>query len=291
MRMCDAFLVSGLCRGASKTEKTVWPHPNIEGDVMGMMGSKMSRSIGIAFLLAGCLALGSAALAQADGSGQGKTSAGQKKPAAAQSPASAPADANPFPTDTSNVPLMPTSITPDLPSGSSSDSAIDHMAAPFADLDPVKSPDEGDASVSTGEMESSSDLKSMDSLLPAPGEDEPSGKHGKKDNALEGPPRETSKEDISVGQYYLDNKDWKAALSRFQSALVLAPDEPEVYWGLAEANRHLGNFAVARANYLKVIEYDPDSRRAKDAKKALREPEMANAKSSNPTQSSTGTSH
>jgi len=60
-----------------------------------------------------------------------------------------------------------------------------------------------------------------------------------------------------VGKYYLDSKNWRAALSRFQSALVLSPEEPEVYWGLAEANRHLGNYAEAKANYLKVIEYDP----------------------------------
>ena len=56
------------------------------------------------------------------------------------------------------------------------------------------------------------------------------------------PPKETSKEDISVGKYYLDNKNWKAALSRFQSALVLAPDEPEVYWGLAESDAAPGKF-------------------------------------------------
>ena len=82
-------------------------------------------------------------------------------------------------------------------------------------------------------------------------------------------PKETAKEDISVGKYYLDNKNWRAALSRFQSALVLAPEDPEVYWGLAESARHLGNFADARAYYLKVMEYDPDSKHAKEAKKAL----------------------
>ena len=31
------------------------------------------------------------------------------------------------------------------------------------------------------------------------------------------------------------------------------------------AERHLGDFADARANYLKVREYDPGSRHAKDA--------------------------
>jgi TolA-binding protein len=51
-----------------------------------------------------------------------------------------------------------------------------------------------------------------------------------------------------------------------------------VYWGLAEANRHLGNFAEAKANYQKVVEYDPDSRHAKEARKALADPQIAAAK-------------
>ena len=239
----------------------------------------MRRGIAVALVLAGCLGAAQAR-GQADNSHQAKT----KKNAATQGQAPAatqpPADANPFPGDVTNVPVMPTSITPDVPA-SSPDEAVDKMASPFNDQDPVKSPDTSDAADTGTDIvqgrESSSDIKSMDSILPAPGDDEPTGKHKKNGDVLEGAPRETSKEDISVGKYYLDNKDWKAALSRFQSALVLAPDEPEVYWGLAESNRHLGNFAEAKANYQKVIEYDPDSRHAKDAKKALKEPEMANA--------------
>ena len=89
---------------------------------------------------------------------------------------------------------------------------------------------------------------------------------------------ETAAEDEEVGSYYLSNKDWKGALSRFQSALVLDPDNPDVYWGLAEAERHTGDFANARANYLKVREYDPGSRHAKEAAKELVDPEIANAK-------------
>jgi tetratricopeptide (TPR) repeat protein len=73
-------------------------------------------------------------------------------------------------------------------------------------------------------------------------------------------------------------------LSRFESAFVLDPENPEVYWGLAESQRHLGNFADAKKNYLKVMEYDPDSKHSKEAKKILKEPEMETAKavSANP---------
>ena len=60
--------------------------------------------------------------------------------------------------------------------------------------------------------------------------------------------------------------------------MVLDPENPDVYWGLAEAQRHIGNFANAKANYLKVMEFDPDSKHGKDAKKILKEPEVANAK-------------
>ncbi len=120
----------------------------------------------------------------------------------------------------------------------------------------------------------------MDKLLPVPGDDtKPQGKHRKLE--VEAPEhQETSAEDIEVGNYELDRKNWKAALSRFESALVLAPDEPEVYWGLAESARHLGNLADARGYYQKVALYDPDSRHGKDAIKALKEPEIANAKGS-----------
>ena len=236
----------------------------------------MRRGIAVALVLAGCLGAVQAR-GQSDSSGQAKA----KKNAATQGQAPAqtqpPADANPFPGDTTNVPVMPTTITPDVPAASP-DEAVDKMAAPFEDLDPVKSPDTADGGTDIVEgRESSSDIKSMDSLLPTPGDDEPTGKGKHKNDALAGPPKETSKEDISVCQYYLDNKNWKAALSRFQSAMVLAPDEPEIYWGLAEANRHLGNFAEAKVNYQKVVDYDPDSKHGKDAKKALKEPELANA--------------
>lgn len=184
---------------------------------------------------------------------------------------------NPFPTDTGNVPVMPSNSEPDVPAGNPNGEGA-RFSLPDGDSDPVASPD-GAASESSSEGVSSSDVRGLDSILPPPGDDEPTGKHGRKrSDVLEGPPKESSKEDINVGQYYLDNKNWKAALSRFQSALVLAPEEPEVYWGLAESERHLGDYASAKANYQKVIEYDPDSKHAKEAKKALKEPEIANAK-------------
>ena len=72
-------------------------------------------------------------------------------------------------------------------------------------------------------------------------------------------------------------KHWKAALSRYQSALVTDPENPEVYWGIAESQRQLGDYANAKANYQKVMDYDPDSKHGKEAKKLLKDPQLANA--------------
>jgi hypothetical protein len=254
---------------------------------------EMKRDFVIALFLASCLVAVPRLFAQAPAPSQtpasNRPAGSQNKPdgAAQKPPAAQPqSGANLFPTDTSSVPVMPSTVPPDLPPGTYG-SDNDRIALPSEDLDPVRTPDDKGAAESDGQSQySSSDVSGLDSLLPKPGDDGT----GKRKRDVEVPEhQETSKEDISVGKYYLDNKNWKAALSRFQSALVLAPDEPEVYWGLAESERHLGNFADARANYMKVIEYDPGSRHAKDSQKALKDPEIANAKVTPAGQSSTAT--
>lgn len=208
-------------------------------------------------------------------SDQNSSKGNAQQPAAgdnAQKPS--PAGGNPFPEDEKSVPLMPAANAPDF----SADMNGEHAAAPAVDKDPVRSPDDEAPDASDATDGFSSSRSGLGNVM-APPADEPTRK-GKKgdDSAIDAFPRETPKEDVDVGTYYLENHDWKGALSRFQSALVLAPDNPDVYWGLAEAERHLGQFAAARANYLKVVEYDPGSHHAKDAKKALRDPELANAK-------------
>jgi tetratricopeptide (TPR) repeat protein len=59
--------------------------------------------------------------------------------------------------------------------------------------------------------------------------------------------------------------------------VVLDPENPEVYWGLAEAQRHIGKFTEAKASYQKLLDYDPDSKHGKEARKILKSPELANA--------------
>ncbi|HEV2323529.1 MAG TPA: tetratricopeptide repeat protein [Terracidiphilus sp.] len=224
--------------------------------------------------LAGTVALGiclfsGTAFAQSAGSGNGGNS--QQNAPAANVPQSQ-TKGNPFPGDTNNVPILPSGPTANVPEGDY-EPQTGRVAFPPRDQDPVRSPDAAPESGSSQGF-SSSDT-GVDDILPPPGE--PTGK-GKKDNEIAPMPQESPENDVSVGNYYLSLKNWRAALSRFQSALVLAPDNPDVYWGLAESERHMGDFALAREHYLKVIEYDPGSKHSKEAKKALKDPEIANAK-------------
>jgi tetratricopeptide (TPR) repeat protein len=194
---------------------------------------------------------------------------GQTKPAPTQT------GSNPFPEDTNSIPVL--AAKPDSnTSGEDSSPSFGRTALPDEDLDPVRSPDDAAAEPSAMDSGSSSSLAGLDRLLPGRGDDQKETK--RKLNVKEPTHREAASKDIEVGGYYLETKNWKAAESRFESAMVLDPDNPEVFWGLAEAERHLGNFADARTHYQTVLVYDPDGKHGKDARKALKEPEIANAK-------------
>ncbi len=250
-------------------------------------GFAMKPWSGFALVLV-CLLWGGPRLgAQAQGGGNG-SGAGQSQPAAGSqnTPATQPparteqqSNQNPFPEDTSGVPVVQMRNVPGLIPGESDATGAGRIPMPASDADPVRSPEDAGAAAENQQQSSSSSLSGMSGLLPDADDDETQpGKHNRKGQQIEPEHHETAAEDENVGKYYLDNKDWRAALSRFQSALVLDPDNPDVYWGLAEAERHMGQFAEARANYQKVMEYDPGSRHAKEAKKALEDPQIANAK-------------
>lgn len=198
------------------------------------------------------------------------------KPAETQTPKPAPGT-NPFPEDTNNVPVMSNGDAPvaDVPANNAP------AAAPSGDVDPVRSPDDPRGDVDTSAQGFSSSAAGLDNLTPPPDANGDTRKGKKGRNAAPEPEhQETAAEDERVGQYYLDSKAWKAALSRYQSAQVLDPENPDVYWGLGEAQRHLGKMAEAKAAYEKLVEYDPDSKHGKEAKKILKSPEMASATAS-----------
>jgi len=246
----------------------------------------MKRGYWIALVLAAGIWAATQVRAQAPAGG-GNAGSGQsgqsQKPAAAQpQQAAPPAESNPFPEDTSNIPVMPSNGAPALPAGTYSGS--DDRPFPIAgdDNDPVRSPDDPVPSSNSQGQESSS-LAGSDRWQPPTDDDDTDKKSGRRRMTVKEPThQESAVEDINVGGYYLDKKNWRAALSRFQSAMVLDPENPDVYWGLGEAARHLGDFAEARGYYQKVVDYDPDSKHGKESAKALKEPEIANAKSTVP---------
>ena len=244
---------------------------------------EMKRSFWIAVLFAGCLPGAVHISAQAPAQQNSPANTQQNN---TQNPATTPpkpAESNPFPEDDSSVPVMPSRDTPAVPQGANNGAENIHVPLPAADLDPARSPDDPAADAGTAHSSDSSDSSSgLEGIIPSAGDDRQQPGRHRKMAVPEPAHQETSAEDIEVGKYEMDNHNWKAALSRFESAMVLAPDEPEVYWGLAESERHLGNLADAKRYYQKVAEYDPGSRHAKDAMKALKEPEIANARATAP---------
>ncbi|HWE87379.1 MAG TPA: tetratricopeptide repeat protein [Terracidiphilus sp.] len=204
--------------------------------------------------------------------------ADQQKP-----PAKPPAESNPFPDDTNKVPVLPSREGAAAPAPTYASAP---PALPSDDADPVRSPDDPvPGTTSSSQWSDSASAVPMDRIQPQPGDETRKGRHNKRSDDLEPPVhQETAHEDESVGGLYLDQHNWKGALSRYESAVVLDPENPDVYWGLAEAQRHMGQFAAAKGNYQKVMEYDPGSKHAKEAKKLLQEPEMANAAAPRPQQ-------
>ena len=208
---------------------------------------------------------------------------------AADTPPKSAADANPFPEDTKDIPLMPNhplaapgaGDAGDSPANSSpsSDAPSGSEAATLPPLrdeaDPVTSPDEELTPAAEG---SSSSLSAMDKYMPR--DDEEEGKHGKKrklEVKREPTHQEAASKDIEVGAYYIETKNWKAALSRFESAVIIDPENPDVYWGLAVAQQHLGKFAEAKSNYKILLDFDPDGPHGREARKAMKDPAIASA--------------
>ena len=198
----------------------------------------------------------------------------QKPPASTQPAQKPPAEANPFPEDTNNIPVVPTNGEPAPPPPAATNEAGTETTSLLKnDTDPVHSPDDPPPDTSASGSGFSSSLSGADVNIPD--EAKPTGR--RKLKAPDEVRQVTAKEDEDVGEFELSRKNWKAALSRFQSALVTDPENPEVYWGIAEAQRELKDFANAKANYQKVMEYDPDSKHGKEAKKLLKDPQLANA--------------
>ena len=191
-------------------------------------------------------------------------------------PATKPTSDNPFPGEDENVPIIPAPGTAGSNAGSGADAGGDSRPAPRRDSDPdgdpVRTPDPL-GHFANGAPGDDGFSSSRNGLQQLPAEDDSDGRPGKstKNKTRE----QLVKEDVDVGSFYLDKKDWKGAQSRFQSAFALDSESPDAVWGLAEAERHLHLYKESAAHYKLFLSYDPDSKRGREARKSLQEVEAA----------------
>src|ERR1051326_1182513 len=91
--------------------------------------------------------------------------------------------------------------------------------------------------------------------------------------------------DVEVGQYYFKLKNYRAALERFNHALIYKPNDAEAVYGLASTQEKLDLLTLADKNYRRYLEILPHGPKAKEADAALKriEPsvEMRNTLSPN----------
>jgi len=76
--------------------------------------------------------------------------------------------------------------------------------------------------------------------------------------------------DVEVGEYYLKQKNYRAALDRFNDALVYKQDDAEATFDLALTQEKLDLFARARQSYSRYLEILPAGPKAKECQEALK---------------------
>jgi hypothetical protein len=79
--------------------------------------------------------------------------------------------------------------------------------------------------------------------------------------------------DVEVGDFYLNRRNYNAAISRYREALLYKPDDALATWGLAEALDKAGKSEEARSNYeayLKILPYGPKAPEAHQALERLK---------------------
>lgn len=190
----------------------------------------------------------------------------QTQPAPGQKPGQAPAQGdNPFPGEDTNAPILPTDNSAPPPTPRESDaSSVPAKRGADPDGDPVRSPDPPGLQQNDGFSSSRSGGPDLSGL-----ENETDAKPGK---SVKTKTREQlAAEDINVGGFYSEKKNWKAAQARFASAFQLDKENPDAVWGLAESERHLAMYKEAAEHYQLFLSYDPDGPHAKGARKGLEE--------------------
>jgi tetratricopeptide (TPR) repeat protein len=178
---------------------------------------------------------------------------------------------NPFPGENSNAPIIPVEQPADpkattmgrKPAIPMEDAGV-ARPAPDPDGDPVRSPESAEGAEGGSDDGFSSSRSGLNHL---PVEDDAEVKPGS--SAKVKTRLQVVKEDVDVGNFYLEKKNWKAAQARFASAFQLDPENADAVFGMAEAERHLDLFKDAAEHYKVFLSYDPDGPHGKAARKGL----------------------
>jgi Flp pilus assembly protein TadD len=80
--------------------------------------------------------------------------------------------------------------------------------------------------------------------------------------------------DIEVGNYYLKQKNYRAALERFHDALLFKPDDAEATYGLAVTQEKMDLFAQAYKSYSRYLEILPHGSLAKESEEGMKRMEQ-----------------
>lgn len=157
------------------------------------------------------------------------------------------------------------------PSDSPSKTKQPRQAQPQAQQPQQQQPQEDQASPSTEQQGESSSKDSQIDLSGAsrPNLPTPSGDDADEKVFRPWDPHRAAK-DVEVGEYYLKLKNYRAALERFNDALLYKPNDAEATFDLAVTQEKLDLFAKARQNYSKYLEIVPAGPRAKESQDALK---------------------
>ena len=82
-------------------------------------------------------------------------------------------------------------------------------------------------------------------------------------------PVQVAAHDIDVGETYLAGNNFDSARQRFEEALRLTPDNPLIWFRLAQSLQGMQRLDPARLYYKKYLEAQPKGKFAKNAKKAI----------------------
>lgn len=149
----------------------------------------------------------------------------------------------------------------------SPDQQPQNEAQPLENPNPQPSPANPD-SAQTGESSSKDSEIDINagprSRLPLP----PSDEEDDKTFAPFDPHR--AMKDLEVGNYYLRQKNYRAAQERFNDALKYKPNDAEATYGLAFTQEKMDLLEPARRNYSKYLEIMAHGPRAKDCEEGLK---------------------